>query len=106
MTERRATPRHAASHSRLFHVLSPDGATLAHGVLEDVSAGGLRLLAARPCPLGPAVLVPIPPHPLAGRQFPFRAERSGLVAGGGARVAGPFDPPITDAEARALAEVG
>jgi hypothetical protein len=104
MTERRATPRHAALPGRLFHVLAPDGTTLAHGVLEDASAGGVRILVARPCPLGPAVLEPMPPHPLAGRQFPFRAVRSGPVGGGGAHVAGPFDPPISDAEARALAE--
>jgi hypothetical protein len=85
--------------------VAPDGAMLALGVLDDVSAGGVRLLTARPCPLGPAMLEPLPPHPLAGRKFPFKVERSAALPGGCALVGGPFTPPITDGEARALAEV-
>jgi len=103
MTERRAAPRYPG-RGRLFHVLAPDGTSLAYAVLEDVSALGVRLLAARPCMPVPAVLVPMPPHALAGRRFPFKIERTSALGGGGASLAGPFDSPITDVEARALAE--
>jgi hypothetical protein len=103
MVERRAAPRYTPP-DRLFQVLAPGGAPWAHGVVDDVSALGVRLVAAVPCPLGPAVLVPLAPHPLAGRTFPFRIQRCVPVPGGCAFVAGPFDPPLTDQEARALAE--
>jgi hypothetical protein len=103
-TERRAAPR-STPRDRLFQVLAPSGLLWAHGVVDDVSAVGVRLVAALPCPLGPAVLVPLVPHPLAGRQFPFRIERCVPLPGDCAFVAGPFDPPLTDAEARALAEM-
>jgi hypothetical protein len=105
VSERRASPRLPASRRRmLFQVQAPDGATLAYGLLADASATGLRLLTARPCPTGPAVLVPLSPHALAGQRFPFRIDRSGPAAGGGAYVAGPFLPAVGDAVAQSLAE--
>jgi len=105
LTERRSSTRYPAATGRLFRIESPDGATLAHGVLENASATGVRLLTARACMPGPAVLVPLPPHALAGRRFPFKVERVSAQGGGGASIAGPFEPPISDGEARALAEV-
>jgi hypothetical protein len=85
----------------LFRVLLPGGSTVAHGVLEAASAGGLRLLAARACPVGPAVLLPLAPHPLAGRLFPFKVESCAALPGGCAVISGAFDPPIRDDEAGA-----
>jgi hypothetical protein len=102
--ERRGAPRHAAALRWLFHVLAPDGAVAAYAVLEDASASGLRLLVSAGCQPGPAVLLARPPHPLAGRLFPICIERAGAVQGLGLTVGGRFTPPITDAEARALAE--
>jgi hypothetical protein len=105
VTERRASLRlPARCRQMLFSVQSPDGATLAYGMLEDTSPGGARLLTARVCRPGPAVLVPLSRHPLAGRSFPFLIERSGPLKGGGAYIAGPFTPPVTEEEARSLAE--
>jgi hypothetical protein len=106
MPERREGPAHPAPTSRLFRVEAPSGATAAYAVLEEASATGVRLLAGRPCSPGPAILVPLSPHPLAGRRFPFRVARSSAHGGGDCTVAGRFDPPITDEEARALAGVG
>jgi hypothetical protein len=104
VTERRASPRLAAPRRRMaFRVEAPDGATLAYAALEDASPGGVRLLTARACARGPAVLVPVWPHPLAGRRFAIRVERSGAL-GGGFYAAGPFDPPVAYAVALALAE--
>lgn len=102
MTERRAASRYLAEGRRPFRVEAPDGRALAFAALEDASATGVRLLANRACAPGPAVLVPPPLHPLAGRRFPFRVIRAGPAAGG-LTVAGWFDPPITDDEAWALA---
>jgi hypothetical protein len=103
MTERRVAPRHRAEGGRAFRVEAPDGRALAYAALEDASAGGVRLLANRACAPGPVVLVPLPLHPLAGRRFPFRVVRTGA---GGRAVAGPFEPPISDDEAWALAGGG
>src|SRR5262245_27024663 len=58
MTERRAAPRHRAWTGRLFRVQSPDGQALTYGLMVDVSAAGVLLLAGRPVPAGPAELVP------------------------------------------------
>jgi hypothetical protein len=99
------TERHPAPAGRLFRVLLPDGSTLAHGVLEAASAGAISLLAAA-LPARPALLVPLPPHPLAGRLFPFKVERCVALPGGCASVAGALDPPISDEDARALAGPG
>jgi len=103
--ERRGAPRHAAPLRWLFHLLSPAGELAAYAVLEDASASGLRLLVSAGCSMGPAVLEPRPPHPLAGRLFPVRIERVGTAQGLGVSVGGRFTPPITDDEARALAAV-
>jgi hypothetical protein len=103
--ERRGAPRHDASVRWLFHLLSPAGELAAYAVLEDASASGLRLLVSAGCSLGPAVLAPRPPHPLAGRLFPICIERVGAAEGFGVSVGGRFTPPITEDEALALAAV-
>jgi hypothetical protein len=105
MPESRGAPRHLDRTGRLLRVHSPDGQMLTYALLEDVSAAGLRLLTARRCPAGLAVLAPLPPHPLAGRTFPFLVARTSADGAAPGYVAGPFVPPITDEEARALAGV-
>lgn len=103
--ERRGAPRHAAPLRWLFHLLTPAGELAAYAVLEDASASGLRLLVSAGCQLGPMVLSPRPPHPLAGRLYPVSIERVGGASGLGVSVGGRFIPPVTDDEARALAAV-
>lgn len=102
--ERRGAPRHSAPDRWLFHVLTAGGELAAYAVLQDASATGIRLLVSAGCPLGPAVLAPRPPHPMAGRLFPISIDRTGQREGLGLSVGGRFTTPVSDAEARALAE--
>lgn len=106
LVERRGAPRHPAPLRWLFHVLSPAGELAGYAVLQDASATGVRLLVSAGCALGPAVLAPRPPHPMAGRLFPITLERTGDREGLGLAVAGRFTTPLNDDEARALAAPG
>jgi hypothetical protein len=73
-------------------------------VPEDISAGGLSALASAPRAVGEQLaLAPGPPHPLAGRKFPFRVTRCEplrLIY----RVAGAFLYPLPDDDLDALAQ--
>jgi hypothetical protein len=72
-------------------------------VAEDVSAGGVALLAARPFDAEEVLaLCPGGPPPLAGRRLAFRVSRC-EPQGGGFHLAGAFLSPLTDADVRALA---
>jgi hypothetical protein len=56
-------------------------------------------------PAGGCVLVgPERPHPLEGRPPAFRVLRCQERAGGGNLLTGAFDPPLSEEEARTLAE--
>jgi hypothetical protein len=70
--------------------------------VEDVSPGGIRLITARAYPLDrPLLLVPQPPHPLAGRRLPFLPQRCEALLDGHL-LAGAFTQPLTENEVRAL----
>jgi hypothetical protein len=75
-------------------------------VLQGVSAAGLSVLASAPRPVGEVLaLAPGAPHPLAGREFPFRVTRCEplrLIW----RIAGAFLAPLGDADLDALALCG
>jgi hypothetical protein len=106
LTDRRARPRHRAGPGAcLFRVVSPAGLALGRAAPEAVSAGGALLLSPRLGPPGEAVMLEaLPPHPLAGRGLPFRVLRWVGLADGGHLLAGRFEPPLSDQEARRLAE--
>ena len=103
-TERRARPRLRVARPYHLSVHAPDGKHLGIASLEEVSAGGARLLAGRPWPPGERLaLEPGPPHPLAGRRLPFRVTRCEAVPGDGHRVAASFPAALPDEDVHALA---
>jgi hypothetical protein len=102
--ERRAHPRQGVSRAYLVGLLSPDGRLVGWAVPEEVSAGGIRLLASQCQAAGKVLtLVPERPHPLAGRWLPLQVTRCEQLPGGGHHLAGVFTNPLSDDEARALA---
>jgi hypothetical protein len=104
MMERRAHCRHGVSRAYLVGLLSTDGRIVGWAVPEEVSAGGMRLLAShRHAAGGRLTLVPERPHPLAGRWLPLQVTRCEQLPGGGHHVAGAFPDPLSDDETRALA---
>jgi len=103
-TERRAHRRQGAARPCLAFILGPGERPLGLAVPEDVSAGGVRLLASRRFAAGESLaLVPQFPHPLEGRAFPFRVARCEALPGGGYSLAGPFLKALAREEVRALA---
>jgi hypothetical protein len=105
--ERRADSRYLGVPGRwLMRLVSADGtARLGLATPENVSAGGALLVASVALPAGDSVLVePERPHPLQGRLLAFRVLGCQERAEGGYLLTGAFDPPLSDQEARALAE--
>jgi hypothetical protein len=105
--ERRADRRYLGVPGRsLMRLVSADGAALLGlAAPKNVSAGGALLVASVALPAGGSVLVgPERPHPLEGRPLAFRVLRCQERAEGGYLLTGAFDPPLSDEEARTLAE--
>jgi hypothetical protein len=102
--ERRANPRRRVARGRAWTLLSALGRVEGGVVPLDVSAGGLSALASAPRGVGEQLaLAPGAPHPLAGREFPFRVTRCEPLRFA-YRVAGAFLYPLPDADLNALAE--
>jgi hypothetical protein len=101
--ERRAHPRRRVARPRACALLSARGRVVGAVVPEDVSAGGLSALASAPRAVGEQLaLAPAAPHPLAGREFPFRVTRCEPLRFA-YRIAGAFLYPLPDADLDALA---
>ncbi len=103
ISERRQSARHRFARPFSLLLLGPDGECVGMAAVLDVSAGGLRLVAARPWPVGEVLAVSlIPPHPLGDRRLAFRVNRCVRADGGGHRVAGCFLTPLAEDELVAL----
>jgi hypothetical protein len=101
--ERRAHPRRRVARGRAIALLSARGRVVGAVVPEEVSAGGLSVLASAPRAVGEELaLAPAAPHALAGRVFPFRVTRCEPLRYV-YRIAGAFLYPLADADLDALA---
>jgi CheY-like chemotaxis protein len=102
--ERRGHPRRRVARPRAAALLSARGRVAGGVAPEEVSAGGLSMLASEALAVGDVLaLSPEAPHPLAGRQYPFRVSRCEPLRFT-FRIAGAFVSPLSDAELDALAE--
>ena len=103
MSERRLSARHRFANPFSLPLLAADGGLVGVAAPEDVSTSGIRLLVGRPCAVGEVLAVGlVPPHPLGQRSLTFRVVRCEPTVGG-ARVAGPFLSPLSEAEVLAMA---
>jgi hypothetical protein len=104
MRERRGHPRRGVAPGYPAALLSGQGLLVGIVIPEEVSAGGVSLLASKAFAAGDAlVLSPEKPHPLAGREFPFRVVRCEPLRFT-YRIAGAFFSPLPDADLDALAQ--
>ena len=95
MDERRTHARRRPARKVIGRVAAPDGQA---ALLEDVSAGGVRLLTARPLPVGGLAVLDLPGLALNVARVVYAIEQEdGLWAAGCALLA-----PLADDDVRAL----
>lgn len=94
--ERRAFPRHRLGSRVPVRLRRERGRRAWIAVPEDVSAGGLRILARLPQPVGQILeLEPTTPHNLGWKRLTFRLTRC-QPADGGYQLAGRFLTPLAE----------